>query len=48
MGPSIERPGRQTAGADCDALDPAYRLLNVHVHLLDVVDSRGILGTGRV
>ncbi|MDE2859874.1 MAG: hypothetical protein OXL35_00055 [Chloroflexota bacterium] len=35
--------------ADSDALDLAYRLLDVHVHLLDVVDvvdPRGIQGAG--
>ena len=28
--------------------DLAYRLLNVHMHLLDVVDPRGIQGAGCV
>ncbi len=43
-----ERPGHQAAEADCDTLGLTYRSLNVHVHLLDVVDSRGIQGAGRV
>ncbi len=34
--------------ADCDALNPAYRLLNVHIHLLGVVDPRGIRGAACV
>ena len=40
--------GRQAAEADSDALDLAYRLLNVHKHLLlNVVDSRSIRGADR-
>ena len=38
--------GRESAEADCDALDLAYRLLNVHTHLLVVVDPRGIRDAG--
>ena len=48
--PPSRMPGRQTAEADCNALGLAYRLLNVHVHLLFVVglgDPRGIGGAGR-
>ena len=41
--------GVKAAEADCDALDLACRLLNVHMHLLfDVVDPRGIQGAGCV
>ena len=40
-------PGRQTAEADCDALELAYRLLNVHMHLLGVIDPHGIQSAGR-
>ncbi len=35
-------PGRRAVKADSDVFYPAYRLLNVHMHLLDVVDPRGI------
>ena len=39
---------RESAEADCDALAPAYQLLNVHMHLLVVLDPRGIQGAGCV
>ena len=49
VGVSRPMPEHQTAEADCDALDLAYRLLNVHKHLLfDVGDPCGIQGAGRV
>ena len=42
--PPSREPGREAAEADRDALYLAYRLLNVHVHLLSVVDPCSIQG----
>ena len=49
VGLACESRGMNAVEADSDALDLAYRLLDVHVHLLnvvDVVDPRGIQGAG--
>jgi len=46
VGLACERSGREALKADSDALDLAYQLLRVHVHLLFIVDPRGIQGAG--
>ncbi len=50
-GSTSQMPGRQAVKADSDALDLAYQLLNVHVHLLSVADpcrtsTAGVVGDG--
>ena len=47
-GLGVERRGVKPNESDRDALGLAYRLPNVHTHLLAVVGPRGIQSAGRV